>query len=83
MGGSYLAVCDEGWDDLDARVACTALGYDSRSFSELFVLCSSYLIRVLSLEFQVCSYTVLNYHYQINSYNLYLVTNKYSLLILL
>ena len=25
--GLYYAICDEGWDDSDAQVACNTLGY--------------------------------------------------------
>ena len=32
LGGVFFAVCDEGWDDQDAQVACSVLGYDSRLY---------------------------------------------------
>ena len=27
IDGTYVAVCDLGWDDTDAQLACNALGY--------------------------------------------------------
>ena len=34
IGGSYHAICDEGWDDKDAQVVCTQIGYDPRYYSK-------------------------------------------------
>ena len=28
IDGAYVAVCDLGWDDNDAQLACNALGYN-------------------------------------------------------
>ena len=35
MNGTYGAICDVGWDDLDAQVVCRNLGYDTPGFGEL------------------------------------------------
>ena len=28
LNGTYVAICDLGWDDADAQLACNALGYN-------------------------------------------------------
>ena len=37
LGGSYISVCDVGWDDVEAQLFCNALGY-SEPFFRKFVL---------------------------------------------
>lgn len=29
INGNYIAICDIGWDDEDAQVACNSLGYEA------------------------------------------------------
>lgn len=35
INGSYFAICDEGWDDRDAQVACRVLTNNTGSYSML------------------------------------------------
>ena len=37
LGGSYISICDVGWDDVEAQLFCYALGY-SEPFFRKFVL---------------------------------------------
>ena len=34
MNGVYGAICDIGWDDLDAQVVCRNLGFDTPQYGE-------------------------------------------------
>ena len=33
LSGTYYAICDEGWDDRDAQVACRTLANNTGSYS--------------------------------------------------
>ena len=33
--GTFVAVCDEGWDDFDAQLSCNHLGYASPLYRKL------------------------------------------------
>ena len=35
VNGSFRAVCDSGWDDLDAAVVCSSMGYNSPYYGKL------------------------------------------------
>ena len=35
LGGSFFSVCDEGWGQEEAQVACNALNYPSASYRKL------------------------------------------------
>ena len=35
LGGSFLSICDEGWGQEEAQVACNALNYPSTSYCKL------------------------------------------------
>ena len=35
LSGTYYAICDEGWDDRDAQVACRALTNNTGTYSML------------------------------------------------
>ena len=40
LGGSFLSICDEGWGQEEAQVACNALNYPSTSYRKL-IQCNS------------------------------------------
>ena len=35
LNGTYVAICDVGWDTVDAQVICNALGYGVPFFRKL------------------------------------------------
>ena len=35
IDGSYVAICDESWDDVEAQLACNELGYN-KPFYRMF-----------------------------------------------
>lgn len=35
IGGTYVSICDLGWDDTEAQLACNALGYSEPFYSTL------------------------------------------------
>lgn len=38
VDGSFRAVCDSGWDDLDAAVVCSSMGYNSPFYGKVYIL---------------------------------------------
>ena len=48
ISGSYFAICDEGWDDQDAQVACRVLTNNTGSYSML-QCCTANDLFILSL----------------------------------
>jgi hypothetical protein len=41
LGGSLFSICDEGWGEEEAQVACNALNYLSRNYRKLLAIHST------------------------------------------
>ena len=45
INGTFVAICDVGWGDKEAQLACNALGY-TEPFYRMFLLYPGYAIHV-------------------------------------
>ena len=32
INGTYIAICDQGWDDVEAQLVCNAVGYGEPAY---------------------------------------------------
>lgn len=46
ISGIFYTICDEGWDQDDAQVACTVLNYGPRSYRKFSALSSANWLHV-------------------------------------
>ena len=54
VGGTYGTVCEKGWDNIEAKVVCTQLGYGTSGEHDTCCTCTFAHVCVYNLHIYVC-----------------------------